>query len=172
MPSPAGGSTLITSAPWSASSMPQYGPAAIWQNSMTRTPARLSCVIGSASLRRLRRRGDAGGVLEDERRILLDLAAHARLGTGQPERRDYRAVRCEDRRGDAPHAVAPLTAIHGVAARTNGALLVLDRGNGRVRGLGEGGGTLRHAADLVRRLPREQRLARRRRIRRRATTDL
>src|SRR5688572_2086434 len=40
IPSPSGDSTLITSAPMSASSMPAKGPAAIWQNSITRTPLR------------------------------------------------------------------------------------------------------------------------------------
>jgi drug/metabolite transporter (DMT)-like permease len=38
IPSPSGDSTLITSAPMSASSMPAKGPAAIWQSSMTRMP--------------------------------------------------------------------------------------------------------------------------------------
>src|SRR5690606_31169928 len=37
--SPPGGSTLMTSAPKSASSIAQNGPAATWQNSTTRTPA-------------------------------------------------------------------------------------------------------------------------------------
>jgi hypothetical protein len=39
MASPSGGSILMTSAPKSASSMPQKGPEAIWQHSTTRTPA-------------------------------------------------------------------------------------------------------------------------------------
>ena len=35
-----GGSTLITSAPWSASTWPQNGPAMICVSSITRTPSR------------------------------------------------------------------------------------------------------------------------------------
>jgi hypothetical protein len=37
--SPSMGSTLITSAPRSASSMPQVGPMTMWVNSTTRMPA-------------------------------------------------------------------------------------------------------------------------------------
>src|SRR5689334_25323998 len=37
--SPATGSTLITSAPRSASTMPQVGPITMWVNSTTRTPS-------------------------------------------------------------------------------------------------------------------------------------
>ena len=40
MASPSGDSILVTSAPKSDSSMPQNGPAATWQNSMTLTPCR------------------------------------------------------------------------------------------------------------------------------------
>jgi len=43
--SPAGGSIFSTSAPMSASSMPQKGPAATEQNSITRTPARGRAVV-------------------------------------------------------------------------------------------------------------------------------
>src|SRR5690554_2067030 len=39
MKSPASGSTLITSAPRSASSIVAYGPASMWLRSMMRTPA-------------------------------------------------------------------------------------------------------------------------------------
>src|SRR5882757_3949221 len=38
--SPSSGSTLMTSAPWSASSMVQNGPASIWVRSTMRTPSR------------------------------------------------------------------------------------------------------------------------------------
>src|SRR5919197_5847422 len=38
--SPSGGSTLITSAPRSANSTPQYGPASMWPTSMMRMPSR------------------------------------------------------------------------------------------------------------------------------------
>src|SRR5688572_19779333 len=41
---PCGFSTLITSAPMSASSMPQKGPAATAQNSITRTPESGNCM--------------------------------------------------------------------------------------------------------------------------------
>src|SRR4051812_37210930 len=37
--SPSGGSSLITSAPCCASSVPQYGPASPWLASRTRSPA-------------------------------------------------------------------------------------------------------------------------------------
>ena len=39
VPSPSSGSTLITSAPRSPSSMPQVGPITMWVNSTTRMPA-------------------------------------------------------------------------------------------------------------------------------------
>src|SRR5208282_578839 len=47
MKSPSGGSTLITSAPRSASSRVQYGPDTMVVKSRTRTPARISLSIRS-----------------------------------------------------------------------------------------------------------------------------
>src|SRR3954470_4421756 len=48
--SPSSGSILMTSAPWSASSMVQNGPASICVRSTMRTPSRAPVVIGSAGL--------------------------------------------------------------------------------------------------------------------------
>ena len=42
-----GGSTLITSAPMSASTWPQNGPAITWQSSITRSPSRALTVLST-----------------------------------------------------------------------------------------------------------------------------
>src|SRR5262249_18804445 len=43
--SPSSGSTLMTSAPWSASSMVQNGPASIWVRSTMRMPSRAPAAL-------------------------------------------------------------------------------------------------------------------------------
>src|SRR6476620_9717166 len=77
--SPSIGSTLITSAPRSASTMPQVGPMTMWVNSTTRSPFRgRGAVVSGMDGFLLHRAGQAGLPDGSVRRLALQPLHHFR----------------------------------------------------------------------------------------------
>src|SRR5690606_3985941 len=122
-----GCSILMTSAPMSASSMPQNGPAATLHISMTRTPCKVvSCFMftpGDAALSREtavvaaithmsgeipRRLQQVGGILRHF------LRCQSRQGTRNADRCDDFVQSVENRGGHPADALAPFALVDGI----------------------------------------------------------